>query len=88
MLFLYNYAGAKPVHNAYYGQGSGPVHSIFCTSSAQNISQCSINTFFFCTHSDDAGVICAGLFAHNSYLRHRVIKNHKFAVTVIEFNCS
>ena len=54
--------GAVPVYNAYYGHGAGPVviNLITCTSSAKNISQCTITKPSSCSHNDDAGVICAG----------------------------
>ena len=53
--------GAMPVYDAFFGQGAGPVviNAIICTSSAQNITQCTISTPSSCTHSNDAGLRCA-----------------------------
>ena len=54
-----------PLYNAQFGQGAGPViiNTIACTSSAQNISQCTITTPSSCSHSNDAGLRCEGLYS-------------------------
>ncbi len=50
------------MRGAFFGQGSGPIHirSIHCNGSEELLNTCPvIDIFLFCTHSEDAGVICA-----------------------------
>ena len=51
--------GATPIYNAFFGPGPVTINTISCTSSAQNISQCTITTPSSCSHSNDAGLRCA-----------------------------
>jgi len=57
-----NPVGAMAVFRAGYGQGSDPVwlDYISCTGAEENITSCSHSLFgsFYCSHSEDAGVIC------------------------------
>ncbi|XP_060570002.1 uncharacterized protein LOC132728362, partial [Ruditapes philippinarum] len=51
-------------YNAYYGQGSGPIHidRLDCSSSYTSFDQCrySIDNFYNCGHNSDVSVMCYG----------------------------
>ena len=44
-----------------YGTGSGLIFDINCAKDANNCSYSLVNDTFNCTHSTDAGVVCAGM---------------------------
>ena len=53
---------ATAISNAFYGQGSGPIHldDVACSGSETNILQCTYDSVTSdCGHSEDAGVQCA-----------------------------
>ena len=55
-----------PTRRAFFGQGRGPVHlsGASCTSRDSNLLNCIINKSGAsgCDHSEDAGVICNGIY--------------------------
>jgi len=65
---FYLHTGAIPLINAYFGQGIGIVHliSIQCTGTELQLLSCTYHTssraISYCRHSDDAGVICPGMY--------------------------
>ena len=52
--------------NAFYGQGTGDIalENVECSGSESQLLACSSNTIFdtSCSHSEDAGVKCEGVF--------------------------
>ena len=58
--------GATAVSEAYFGQGSGPVHfdSLTCNGNETDFLQCSITGGSTCTHSAGVGVQCPGTCTH------------------------
>ena len=53
------------LHNAYFGEGSGPVHIalVRCRGNESELVFCPnlpLSRFQYCSHGDDAGVRCSG----------------------------
>ena len=58
-------AGAVALHSATFRQGGGPIFldNVVCTGNESNLVECQhpgIARSQYCTHSEDAGVICPG----------------------------
>ena len=53
--------GAQALSQAFFGQGSGPIHidDVACTGSESFLVNCSFNPDNNCAHFEDAGVRCA-----------------------------
>lgn len=51
---------SKEVGNAYYGEGSGPIHYTYqyCIGTETSISQCLSSTSLSCGHHEDMGIKC------------------------------
>ena len=58
--------GGVAYSNAYFGAGTGPIYldTVACTLSASQLLECSSRPILthYCTHLDDAGVGCKGIF--------------------------
>ena len=55
------FSDATAVSNAFYGQGSGPIHidDVACTGTETSILSCTYDSVTAdCGHSEDAGVQC------------------------------
>ena len=64
MLFVF-LSGAIALHFAIFGQGYGPIFldNVVCTGDESNLVECQhpgIARSQYCSHSEDAGVICPG----------------------------
>ena len=65
LLSLTTFAGATPLYNAFFGQGTGPIilDDLLCRSTESRLVDCQhegIGQFDFCRdHLDDAGLRCA-----------------------------
>ena len=64
-------SGAIALRSATFGQGGGPIFldNVVCTGNESKLAQCQhpgIARSQYCTHSEDAGVICPGKI-HNTY---------------------
>lgn len=73
-IYIYIHAGeGAPVHEAYFGEGTGEIHIYMCKNNDNNLSDCThmhtstINWWASCHHLLDAGVICRGTYFKNSY---------------------
>ena len=57
---IHLFIGARYFSNAFFGQGTGPIHidNVTCIGSESVLVQCSHLTIHNCTHADDAGVRC------------------------------
>uniref|UniRef100_A0A8C1LWR0 SRCR domain-containing protein n=1 Tax=Cyprinus carpio TaxID=7962 RepID=A0A8C1LWR0_CYPCA len=61
----------KATSSAYFGQGSGPISMGFveCSGSETALKDCSSNSQYtqqYCSHGDDAGVVCSGKLLQTS----------------------
>ena len=59
--FIIALSDATALSNAFYGQGSGPIHidDVACTGTETNILLCTYDSVTSdCGHSEDAGVQC------------------------------
>ena len=54
-------AGAIPVRGAFFGVGDGDIllDDVACLGNETKLVNCDFDGIPFCTHSEDAGVICA-----------------------------
>ena len=63
---LYSIDRGVPTRRAFFGKGRGPVHlsRAGCTSEDMNLLNCTIDKDAVngCDHSEDAGVICSGMY--------------------------
>ena len=55
------------LHNAYFGEGSGPVHIalVRCRGNESELAFCPkfpLSRFQYCNHGDDASVRCSGKY--------------------------
>lgn len=70
-------AAASSKSDAFFGSGSGPVllSSLQCNWYDTSIIECSSYDPSYCSHSDDAGVICEGrlLSKHLSHIHNEII---------------
>ena len=60
------------MRKAGFGSGeSRPIllDNVACDGSEENINQCDYDTVTNCDHSEDAGVICGGIY-RSSYVQH------------------
>ena len=59
-------AGAVAVYSAFFRQGNGPIliSHVQCSGSESSLLDCywSASAATSCTHAEDAGVLCQGLF--------------------------
>ena len=66
-----------PTRRAFFGEGRGPVHlsRAECTSQDMDLLKCTIDKSAVngCDHSEDAGVICRGVFIMIVYARYNII---------------
>ena len=60
MLISHPYIGAIALRGAHHGSGLGPIHvdDIHCVGNESSLLECPHNDSPFCSHSEDAGVIC------------------------------
>ena len=58
--FPYWFLGAAALSNAFFGQGSGPVHykNLACSGMESVLEQCNRHSSINCSHSQDASVRC------------------------------
>ena len=61
--------GATVYYSAYFGQGTGPIfiHQLTCAGSESSLFQCYWTAYRYnyrCSHSEDAGVRCAGIILY------------------------
>ena len=65
-LIKYTHAATTPILRGGYGQGTSPIwlDNLRCSGRENRLIDCSRNALGSqdCTHSEDAGVICAPLF--------------------------
>ena len=49
------------VHYAEFGEGEGPIHLIYlgCYGDELQLLDCSYSVNYYCSHYEDAGVICS-----------------------------
>ena len=66
---MYTVDRGVPTRRAFFGEGRGPVHlsRAGCTSEDMNLLKCTIDKSAVngCDHSEDAGVICNGVFVYD-----------------------
>ena len=48
--------------NGFYGEGDGPVFNVTCTAFDNGLDECTISNQTTCSHSQDGGAICAGIY--------------------------
>lgn len=55
---------ATAVSGAGYGQGNGSIHldRLFCSGDESHITDCTHTRAINCPHSQDAGVVCSGMY--------------------------
>lgn len=64
----YHTGRGTPVHDAYFGQGTGRILFIQCQETESRLSDCHNDVIYsnwnnhknYCYHSEDAGVVCRG----------------------------
>ena len=58
-------SGALAFSNAYFGQGTGPIHidNVHCSGKEDRLLNCSYTEQHNCNHNADAGVRCPGELA-------------------------
>ena len=90
MLISHPYIGAIALRGAHHGSGLGPIHvdDIHCVGNESSLLECPHNDSPFCSHSEDAGVICPlpGIhvqscvhsYMHNTYI-YICIHNYVYA---------
>ena len=66
---MYTVDRGVPTRRAFFGEGRGPVHlsRAECGSADMNLLGCTIDKSAVngCDHSEDAGVICHGVFVYD-----------------------
>ena len=63
--------GAVPVRNAYFGEGSGTIllDDVNCGGSESTLLNCTASqSTGNCSHSEDAGVRCAGMYVASPFI--------------------
>ena len=60
-IFLFPIVDLASYSNAYFGQGTGPIHldNVGCSGSESVLVQCNHLTATSCVHAEDAGVRCS-----------------------------
>ena len=60
----FQYIGAQSLHNAYFGEGTGPIliTYVYCSLPKLSLLNCNINYYYYYqndhNHNNDAGVRC------------------------------
>ena len=77
LFIVYVHAGGKVYTDAHFGAGSGPIFldDVQCTSSSDQLLECPSRPMLShnCSHSNDAGVGCEGMWSNRIVLNRPVI---------------
>ena len=53
---------------SFYGPGSGLIFELVCSEGSKNTTDCTYETVNNCTHANEAGVVCTGMYLTKIYV--------------------